>query len=314
MFKTQTKSRHQSLIGRTTIRVPGGTPCSGFVNKAFYFLSKLNHACMSDTVNNGWIKLHRKLLENPFYTNSKAVHLWVHLLMNANHKKKTFYHGRERVTVESGELITGYKSLEQETEINKNTIYYWFEQFQEADMIEVDSNNKYTKVKIENWNKYQKNGKDSKTNKKDNKTNISKEKDKKNKNSKTNKKRVKSELKASKKRIKTNNNDKNVNNGKEIKTRTRTQAKQLAKLFRDTINRSLRTDSVEDLDAGEDLIEDYGLETTMNAIKYVAKNYGENYMPKIKNLVDLYENMTDIIYHKKNKQSTEGGLNVVNIN
>ena len=37
----------------------------------------------------GWIKLHRKFCEKAFYSkDSEKVHLWVHLLMSANHAGK----------------------------------------------------------------------------------------------------------------------------------------------------------------------------------------------------------------------------------
>ena len=37
----------------------------------------------------GWIKLHRKFCEKAFYSkDSEKVHLWVHLLMSANHSGK----------------------------------------------------------------------------------------------------------------------------------------------------------------------------------------------------------------------------------
>lgn len=36
-------------------------------------------------IENGWIKLYRNLKNKGFYKKSEHVHLWIHLLMKANH-------------------------------------------------------------------------------------------------------------------------------------------------------------------------------------------------------------------------------------
>ena len=38
----------------------------------------------------GWVKLHRKFLEWEWYDKSETVHLFLHCLLKANHKDKSY--------------------------------------------------------------------------------------------------------------------------------------------------------------------------------------------------------------------------------
>ena len=71
---------------------------------------------------NGWIKIHRKLKENGFYKNSKYVHLWLHILLKANHKNKEIMWNGQLVKIKPGQFITGRKVLAEETGISGTTI------------------------------------------------------------------------------------------------------------------------------------------------------------------------------------------------
>ena len=71
-------------------------------------------------MSNGWIKLHRKTLDNPIVmkdTDHFAVWMW--LLLNATHSDyDTIYEG-ERVTLKAGQFITGRKIISKELKINE---------------------------------------------------------------------------------------------------------------------------------------------------------------------------------------------------
>jgi hypothetical protein len=53
----------------------------------------------------GWIKLHRKLQKKGYYKKSEYIHLWVHLLLSANHKEKEFIQLYGRKDLGLGELV-----------------------------------------------------------------------------------------------------------------------------------------------------------------------------------------------------------------
>lgn len=60
----------------------------------------------------GWIKIHRKLLENPIVMkDSDYLAVWIYLLLNATHKNVDVLFNGTRKTLHSGQLITGRKAI-----------------------------------------------------------------------------------------------------------------------------------------------------------------------------------------------------------
>ena len=51
--------------------------------------------------NNGWILLYRKLKDTGYYKKSQYVHLWIHLLLTANHEPKEFMWNKEIIIIKS---------------------------------------------------------------------------------------------------------------------------------------------------------------------------------------------------------------------
>ena len=52
----------------------------------------------------GWVKLYRKLQDKGYYKNSKYIHLWIHLLIKANHKGTEFMFNNKLTQVNPGQL------------------------------------------------------------------------------------------------------------------------------------------------------------------------------------------------------------------
>ena len=70
-------------------------------------------------MNSGYIKLHRKILDNPLVMKSSDhFALWMYLLLNAAHKKYDTLIGSERVTLNPGQLVTGRKKIAKDLKIN----------------------------------------------------------------------------------------------------------------------------------------------------------------------------------------------------
>lgn len=103
----------------------------------------------------GWIKLSRSLPDEFFFSDSKAVHLWIYLLLSANYKDKEFFFNSKKQTCKQGQLITGLNSLSQKTGINKSKIERLLIMFENENLIEKQSNNKFSLITIKNYNKYQ---------------------------------------------------------------------------------------------------------------------------------------------------------------
>ena len=105
--------------------------------------------------NNGWIKLHRKLQEKGYYKNSKYVHLWVHLLLLANHKEHEYMHDGHLIMVKEGQLITGRTQLSVATGIPETTIERILKLLENEHQIGQQKTNKYRVITILNWKEHQ---------------------------------------------------------------------------------------------------------------------------------------------------------------
>ena len=69
-------------------------------------------------MNNGYIKLHRKILDNPIVMkDTECLAVWIYLLLNATHKEKSVMFKGKRVTLKPGQLITGIISISKKTKI-----------------------------------------------------------------------------------------------------------------------------------------------------------------------------------------------------
>lgn len=103
----------------------------------------------------GFITLHRKIKDSAIYSDSQAVHLWVHLLLKANHKDNEFVHNGKLVNVKRGQMITGRDKLAAETGINSSKIQRLLKLFQDMQMIEQQTNSKNRLISITNYHLYQ---------------------------------------------------------------------------------------------------------------------------------------------------------------
>jgi len=63
-------------------------------------------------MNQGWIKLHRKILDSAIWLDPLELRAFLWLLLSANHKPRKIYirNLRAEITVEEGEIITSYRA------------------------------------------------------------------------------------------------------------------------------------------------------------------------------------------------------------
>ena len=105
---------------------------------------------------NGYIKLHRKVLENPIvFKDSDHLTLWIYLLLTATHRDRETYFNNERFTLNPGQLITGIIKLEREIKVNKSKIQRILKLFENEKQIEQQTTNKCRLITILGWQKYQ---------------------------------------------------------------------------------------------------------------------------------------------------------------
>lgn len=144
-----------------------------------------------NTINKGWVSVHRQLLDNPISSKPTYLSVWIHLLLMANHKETSFIWNGKKQTVKAGQVLTGLKKLSEKTGIAQATIYRILKYLENEKQIEQQKTTKYTLITIVNWDKYQK-------------------------NEKQNEKQMKNKRKTNEKQMKTYNNVNNENNENNI--------------------------------------------------------------------------------------------------
>jgi hypothetical protein len=107
----------------------------------------------------GWIKLHRQLLESEIFANQIALKIWIWLLLKANHTPQfvslNVGNGFTEINLTPGQLLFGRFKAEEILNINGSTIYKWLQKMEQHEMITIISNNKYSIISICNYENYQ---------------------------------------------------------------------------------------------------------------------------------------------------------------
>lgn len=98
----------------------------------------------------GWIKLHRIFLDWEWFKDSKMVHLFAYLLLNANHKDGKW----QGIDIKRGQLITGRKKINEETGISEQSIRTCINRLKSTSEITIKSTSKHSIITICNYDKY----------------------------------------------------------------------------------------------------------------------------------------------------------------
>jgi DNA-binding transcriptional MerR regulator len=99
----------------------------------------------------GWIKIHRKFLDWEWFNKSEAVHLFVYLLLKANHKDSHW----QGIEVKRGQFISSLGKISADTGISLQTIRTLLNKLEKTNEIEVKSTNKYSVVTLCKYECYQ---------------------------------------------------------------------------------------------------------------------------------------------------------------
>lgn len=114
----------------------------------------------------GYIKLHRKLLDSPIFTSDKGLRIWIWCLLKAEFKEKDAYIGRTKRLIKPGQFIFGRHSASEELDIAPSTIWSWICLLQKDNFIDIEKTTQCSVVSIKNWEDYQTNDNERKTNEK----------------------------------------------------------------------------------------------------------------------------------------------------
>lgn len=99
----------------------------------------------------GWIKIHRKLLDWEWYDDGNVVRVFLHLLLTANFEPKK-WHG---ITIERGQLATSVVNLASQVHLTSKQIRIALEKLKNTNEIDIQTTNKYTLITICKYADYQ---------------------------------------------------------------------------------------------------------------------------------------------------------------
>lgn len=153
-------------------------------------------------MNSGYVKIHRKLLNNPIVMKDcEHLAVWIYLLLNATHQDRNVLFKGKKIIIGPGQLITGRKSISSELQISESKVQRILNFFETEHQIEQQTSNKNRVITLTNWHKYQDNEHQTEQQLNNNRTTTEQQ-------------------------LNTNNNDKNVNNVRNIYSTSTTTNKE----------------------------------------------------------------------------------------
>lgn len=100
---------------------------------------------------NGWIKLHRQILEWEWYSDNNTFRLFIHLLLKANHKEKRY----KGILLQSGSILTSRDILSIETGLSVRQVRTALTRLNSTNELTIKTSSQGTIIHIVNYQKYQ---------------------------------------------------------------------------------------------------------------------------------------------------------------
>lgn len=105
---------------------------------------------------NGWIRVDRKILENPDVTySSEYFHVWLWLLLNAAHEPETVFVNGQAIELDAGQLVSTTKEISEKTGVPFRATRSALSRFVSRHMIAKETTAKTSVISIVNWQSYQ---------------------------------------------------------------------------------------------------------------------------------------------------------------
>ena len=105
---------------------------------------------------NGYIKLYRKLLDNPVVCKDPDhLAVWIYLLLNATHKQKKMMFEGKSITLNPGQLITGRKSISSQIKVSESKVQRVLKLLESEQQIEQQTTPRNRLITVLSWTDYQ---------------------------------------------------------------------------------------------------------------------------------------------------------------
>ncbi len=104
----------------------------------------------------GWVKFHRKMLENPIICkDAETFAIWGYLLLSATHKEYTEWFGGKKIALKPGQLIVGRKKIAEVLRVSESKVQRTLKRFEDEHQIEQQTSNANRLITIVSWESYQ---------------------------------------------------------------------------------------------------------------------------------------------------------------
>ena len=104
----------------------------------------------------GWVKVHRKLLDNPVVCkDADHIAVWMFMLLSATHTPQQVLFGGDVITLKPGQFISGRSAISKAVKVEENKVNRIIKFFKKQQLIEQQASTKNSLFTILNWNEYQ---------------------------------------------------------------------------------------------------------------------------------------------------------------
>ena len=108
----------------------------------------------------GYVKLYRKLTTEAVWSDPLKLRLWLQCLMKAAYKDKEVMIGNQLIKLRVGQFVTGRESLSKEfnrdlqnkDQVSDKTLWRWLKVLETTGLLTINSTNKYSIVTVKNEN------------------------------------------------------------------------------------------------------------------------------------------------------------------
>ena len=104
---------------------------------------------------NGYVKLWRRSLNNDWLKNPNLWVVWSYCLMKASHKKRTTKIGFQEIEIQPGQFVFGRKKASEELDMSEWKIRACIDSLRKSRNITIKTTNKFSIITIVNWHIYQ---------------------------------------------------------------------------------------------------------------------------------------------------------------
>jgi DNA replication protein DnaD len=111
----------------------------------------------------GWVSIHRKVMNNLVWQNPNLLKLWMYCLFKASHVEHEILVGNQSIKLERGQFVTGRKALTKDLnkgvkpdqQLSEKTWERYMKNLEKWQMLSIEVTNKYSLITIANYDEYQ---------------------------------------------------------------------------------------------------------------------------------------------------------------